>query len=684
MKKMAMTKAPAKDMSNMDMHDMDMDMGNGQMMHMGNLKRKFWVSLILTLPLIIMSPMMGMQLPFQLIVHPWTDYLAAILGTAIFIYGGQPFFSGAKAELANRKPAMMTLIAMGIGVAFVYSIYAVVANNWLQVTPPVTDFFWELATLIDIMLLGHWIEMNTVMNAGSAVDNLAKLLPSSAHKVVAGQVSDVDVAALTTGDHVQVRAGEKIPADGVIVSGATSVNEAMVTGEARLVEKQVDAQVVGGSVNGEGTFEMRITGTGEDGYLAQVMKLVSDAQAAKSAQENMADRVAGLLFYAALTVAIVAFIVWMLVGNLALALSIAVTVLVIACPHALGLAVPLVVARSTAIAASHGLLIRNRDAMEQVKKLNYALMDKTGTLTAGNFKVAEYQSLDSAYTADQVLSIMASLETGSSHPLAVGILKAAKAQELTPVEATDSEQLTGVGLSGTVAGQTYQVVSAAYLDRQKLAYDQAAFSRLASAGNSVSYLIQDRQVLGYAAQGDQIKPEAKNLIDSLKAQHITPVMLTGDNAQSAQVVAKQLGITEVHASLLPEDKAKLVKQYQSDGSHVMMIGDGVNDAPSLASAEIGVAIGSGTDVAIDSADVVLVKSNPNDVVEFLELARNTTRKMTQNLWWGAGYNVITIPLAAGILAPWGFLLNPMVGAVVMSFSTVIVAINAMTLHVKKA
>jgi len=684
MKKMAMTKAPAKDMSNMDMHDMDMDMGNGQMMHMGNLKRKFWVSLILTLPLIIMSPMMGMQLPFQLIFHPWTDYLVAILGTVIFIYGGQPFFSGAKAELANRKPAMMTLIAMGIGVAFVYSIYAVVANNWLQVTPPVTDFFWELATLIDIMLLGHWIEMNTVMNAGSAVDNLAKLLPSSAHKVVAGQVSDVDVAALTTGDHVQVRAGEKIPADGVIVSGATSVNEAMVTGEARLVEKQVDAQVVGGSVNGEGTFEMRITGTGEDGYLAQVMKLVSDAQAAKSAQENMADRVAGLLFYAALTVAIVAFIVWMLVGNLALALSIAVTVLVIACPHALGLAVPLVVARSTAIAASHGLLIRNRDAMEQVKKLNYALMDKTGTLTAGNFKVAEYQSLDSAYTADQVLSIMASLETGSSHPLAVGILKAAKAQELTPVEATDSEQLTGVGLSGTVAGQTYQVVSAAYLDRQKLAYDQAAFSRLASAGNSVSYLIQDRQVLGYAAQGDQIKPEAKNLIDSLKAQHITPVMLTGDNAQSAQVVAKQLGITEVHASLLPEDKAKLVKQYQSDGSHVMMIGDGVNDAPSLASAEIGVAIGSGTDVAIDSADVVLVKSNPNDVVEFLELARNTTRKMTQNLWWGAGYNVITIPLAAGILAPWGFLLNPMVGAVVMSFSTVIVAINAMTLHVKKA
>ncbi|CAJ1230269.1 Copper-exporting P-type ATPase B [Lactiplantibacillus xiangfangensis] len=670
------------DSKKMDMNMDDMDMGNGQMMHMGNLKLKFWVSLVLTIPIIVMSPMMGVRLPFQFTFLPWSDYLVAVLGTILFVYGGQPFFSGAKAELANHKPAMMTLITMGISVAYVYSIYAVIANDMLHVTPMVTDFFWELATLIDIMLLGHWIEMNTVMNAGSAVDHLAKLLPSTAHKVVDGEVQDVTVAQLVKGDQVQVRAGEKIPADGQIVSGATSVNEAMVTGEARLVEKKVKDQVVGGSVNGEGTFEMTVTGTGEDGYLAQVMKLVSDAQAAKSSQENMADRVAGLLFYAALTVSIVAFITWLLVGNLALALSIAVTVLVIACPHALGLAIPLVVARSTAIAAGHGLLIRNRDAMEQVKKLNYALMDKTGTLTAGNFKVADYQSSDAELKADDVLKIMASLETGSSHPLAVGILTAAKAHKLALVNADDVHQITGVGLSGQVAGRTYQIVSAAYLDRQKLTYDQATFERLASAGNSVSYLMADDQVLGYVAQGDQIKPESKNLIDSLKAQHITPVMLTGDNPQSAQVVAKQLGITEVHASLLPEDKAKLVKQYQSDGSHVMMIGDGVNDAPSLAQAEVGVAIGSGTDVAIDSADVVLVKSNPNDVVDFLDLARQTTRKMTQNLWWGAGYNVITIPLAAGILAPIGFLLNPMVGAVVMSLSTIIVAINAMTLRLK--
>ncbi|WP_048000901.1 heavy metal translocating P-type ATPase [Lactiplantibacillus herbarum] len=674
------------DMQGMSKHDMkhmdDMDMGHGQMMHMGNLKLKFWVSLVLTIPIVVMSPMMGVNLPFQVVFQPWSDYIVAILGTILFLYGGQPFFSGAKAEVANRKPAMMTLITMGISVAYVYSIYAVIANDFLHAKPMVTDFFWELATLIAIMLLGHWIEMNTVMNAGSAVDNLAKLLPSTAHKIVDGQVQEVAISDLAKSDHVQVRAGEKIPADGTVVSGATSVNESMVTGEAKLVEKKAQDKVVGGSVNGDGTFEMQVTGTGESGYLAQVMKLVSDAQSAKSSQENMADKVAGLLFYAALTVSIVAFVTWLLIGNLALALSIAVTVLVIACPHALGLAIPLVVARSTAIAARHGLLIRNRDAMEQVKKLNYALMDKTGTLTAGNFKVADYQGVTTQFTADEVLAMMSGLENGSSHPLAVGILAAAKEHQIAATKVTDVHQITGVGLSGTIDGKEYRIVSAAYLDKEKLVYDQETFDRLASAGNSVSFLIQDKTVLGFAAQGDQIKPESKNLIDSLKAQHITPVMLTGDNKQSAQVVAKQLGITEVHASLLPEDKAKLVKQYQADGSNVMMIGDGVNDAPSLAQAEIGVAIGSGTDVAIDSADIVLVKSNPNDVVDFLELARQTTSKMAQNLWWGAGYNIVTIPLAAGVLAPIGFILNPMFGAVVMSLSTVIVAINAMTLRLK--
>ncbi|ANK62186.1 ATPase [Loigolactobacillus backii] len=662
-------------------HSDDMMMHGGHMMHMGNLRRKFWISLVLTIPMLLMSDMMGMKLPFQ-ITFTGSDWVVAVLGTILFVYGGAPFFSGAKGELQEHKPAMMTLITMGIGVAYIYSIYAVIANNIFQVHPLVTNFFWELATLIDIMLLGHWIEMNAVMSAGSAVDNLAKLLPSTAHKLVSGKIQDVAISELVAGDQLQVKAGEKIPADGNLVSGETSVNESMVTGEARQVTKRSQDKVVGGSVNGAGTFEMTVTGTGDSGYLAQVMKLVSDAQQSKSSQENMADRVAGYLFYAALFVGILAFFIWLFVDNLTMALPIAVTVFIIACPHALGLAIPLVVARSTSIAASNGLLIRNRDAMEQVKGLRYTLMDKTGTLTEGNFKVAAFKSVVPEQNDQEILALFAALENGSSHPLAVGILNAAKQKKLSLQQASDVKQLTGVGLQGVIDKTTYRIVSGAYLDKQQVSYDRKAFSKLASAGNSVSFLLKGKNVLGYVAQGDQIKPAAKNLITSLKEQNITPVMLTGDNEETAKKVAQQLGITEYQAQLLPEDKERLVRRYQKKGK-VMMVGDGINDAPSLARADIGVAIGSGTDVAIDSADVVLVKSDPNDVVEFLELARKTTRKMTQNLWWGAGYNILAIPLAAGILAPIGFILDPMVGAVLMSLSTVIVAINALTLHVRR-
>lgn len=677
------------EMSGMDMsmnhHDMDdqmdMPMGDHGMMHMGNLRRKFWVSLVLTLPIIVMTPMMGLKLPFQ-VTFPGSDWVVAIIGTILFIYGGSPFFSGAKAELQERKPAMMSLIAMGISVAYIYSIYAVIANDLFHVHPMVTNFFWELATLIVIMLLGHRIEMNAVMNAGSAVDSLAKLLPDVAHKVVDGQLQDVKVADLTEGDQVSVRAGEQIPADGVLIKGSTTVNEAMVTGESKQVAKQVDDSVIGGAINGDGTFEMRVTGTGASGYLAQVANLVTNAQQSKSQQENMADRVAGTLFYAALSVAIVAFVTWLVVGNLPLALSVAVTVLVIACPHALGLAIPLVVARSTSIAARNGLLIRNRDALERVKTLKFALMDKTGTLTEGDFKVNAVGSYDDQRSEDQVLALLAGLETGSSHPLAVGILRAAKNRNVIPATINDVSQITGAGLSGTWQGQSIQLVSAAYLTKHQLTFDQQQFDSLASAGNSVSYLTIEGQLAGYVAQGDELKPAAKELITALKREHITPVMLTGDNQQTAAKVAAQLGIEEVHAQLLPEDKEKYVRDYQQRGA-VMMIGDGVNDAPSLARAEVGIAIGSGTDVAIDSADVVLVRSDPHDVVEFLELARKTTGKMTQNLWWGAGYNILAIPLAAGILAPLGFMLDPMVGAILMSLSTVIVAINAMTLNIKR-
>ncbi len=669
------------DMSNMDMSDMDMDMGDGHMMHMGNLKRKFWVSLILMIPVILMSPMMGVKLPFQLI-FPGSDWVVAVLGTILFFYGGGPFFSGAKAELQMKQPAMMTLISMGVGVAYIYSIYAVIANNVFHVTPMVNNFFWELSTLIVIMLLGHWIEMNTVMNAGSAVDALGKLLPQEAHVVdEQGNLTDVNLSDLQVGQTVSVRAGEQIPADAEIISGASDVNESLVTGESKAVKKAAGDSVIGGSVNGTGTFTAKVTGTGDSGYLAQVMKLINDAKSAKSDSENLADRVAGWLFYAALFVGILSFIIWLTVANLAVALPVAVAVFVIACPHALGLAVPLVVSRSTAIAAQNGLLIRNRNAMEQVNHLKFALMDKTGTLTMGEFKVNHLVSFDNQRSEDDVLSLMASLEKGSSHPLATGILTAATTKNLSFTTASDTHQETGLGQFGTVANTTYGVVSVNYLEQNNLNYDRDQFSQFAAEGNSISYLVAGKQVLGLVAQGDQIKPAAKMLVTALKRQGITPVMLTGDNQETANKVAASVGIDDVQARLLPEDKERLVQKYQETGK-VLFIGDGVNDAPSLTRADIGMAIGSGTDVALESADIILVSSDPADVIQFLDLARATQRKMTENLWWGAGYNLIAIPLAAGVLAPIGFMLNPMVGAIIMSFSTIIVAINAMTLRIK--
>ncbi|WP_225419782.1 heavy metal translocating P-type ATPase [Levilactobacillus cerevisiae] len=670
------------DMSKMDMNDMDMDMGDGHMMHMGNLKRKFWVSLILTIPVVLMSPMMGMHLVPTQWLFPGSDWVVAILGTVLFFYGGGAFFSGAKAEIQMKRPAMMTLIAMGIGVAYIYSIYAVIANNVYHVTPVVNNFFWELSTLIVIMLLGHWIEMNTIMNAGSAVDALGKLLPQEAHvQDDQGNITDVQLSNLQVGQTVVIRAGEQIPADAKIISGTSAVNESLVTGESKAVNKSIDDELIGGAVNGTGTLTAKVTGTGDSGYLAQVMKLITDAKGAKSKAENLADKVAGWLFYAALFVGILAFVVWLTVGNLATALPVAVAVFVIACPHALGLAVPLVVSRSTALAAQNGLLIRNRTAMEQVNQIKYALMDKTGTLTMGEFKVNHLVSLAADLDEQTVLQRLADLESGSSHPLATGILTAAKAKGLTVTAATDTRQETGMGQFGTIAGTTYGVVSVNYLEKKQLDYDHDQFSQFAAEGNSISYLVAGDQVLGLVAQGDQIKPNAKMLISSLKHQGITPVMLTGDNQETANKVAASIGITEVQARLLPEDKERLVQEYQQKGK-ILFIGDGVNDAPSLARADIGMAIGSGTDVAIESADIILVSSDPADVIQFLDLARATHRKMTENLWWGAGYNLIAIPLAAGVLAPIGFILNPMVGAIVMSLSTVIVAINAMTLKLK--
>ncbi|WP_420868384.1 copper-translocating P-type ATPase [Apilactobacillus nanyangensis] len=678
------------DMGHMNMSGMGcgMDMGHGGMdhgsmghMHMGNLKLKFWISLILTIPIIIMSPMMGMKMPFQ-VTFPGSDFVVLVLGTILFIYGGYPFFTSCISEMKSKKPGMMSLITMGISVAYVYSVYAVIANDILKVTPMVNDFFWELSTLIVIMLLGHWIEMNSVMNAGSALNKLAELLPDNAHLVESdGQTKDVSVHELSEGQTILIKSGEKVPADGTIVDGSTALNESLITGESRDVQKSVDDSVIGGSINGSGTIKVKITGTGESGYLSKVMNMVSEAQSSKSEAEDLANKVAGYLFYAALVVALIAFVTWSIIHGVAYAIPITVSVLIIACPHALGLAIPLIISRMTSISATHGLLIRNKTALEGIKQIRYALMDKTGTLTQGDFKVNAYDSLDSNIDKKDVIRIAAAIESSSSHPLAQGIVQAFKDLNEESLQAENVEEIAGSGIKGTVDGKEYQVVSSSYLDKNGIDYDQKTADKYLQQGNSLSYVVEDGKVVGYIAEGDSIKPGAKDMIDFLNSQNIIPVMLTGDNKQAADKVASILGIEEVNAQLVPEDKQKLVTKYQEKGK-VMFIGDGVNDAPSLTKADLGVAIGSGTDVAIESADVVLVNSDPADVINLVKLAKHARTKMIQNLWWGAGYNIIALPLAAGALSSVGIIIGPMLGAVIMSLSTVIVAINAMTLKIK--
>lgn len=579
---------------------------------------------------------------------------------------------------------MMTLVALGISVAYIYSLYAFYMNNFSSATGHTMDFFWELATLILIMLLGHWIEMNAVGNAGDALKKMAELLPNSAIKVMDnGQREEVKISDIMTDDIVEVKAGESIPTDGIIVQGQTSIDESLVTGESKKVQKNQNDNVIGGSINGSGTIQVKVTAVGEDGYLSQVMGLVNQAQNDKSSAELLSDKVAGYLFYFAVSVGVISFIVWMLIQNdVDFALERLVTVLVIACPHALGLAIPLVTARSTSIGAHNGLIIKNRESVEIAQHIDYVMMDKTGTLTEGNFSVNHYESFKNDLSNDTILSLFASLESQSNHPLAISIVDFAKSKNVSFTNPQDVNNIPGVGLEGLIDNKTYKITNVSYLDKHKLNYDDDLFTKLAQQGNSISYLIEDQQVIGMIAQGDQIKESSKQMVADLLSRNITPVMLTGDNNQVAHAVAKELGISDVHAQLMPEDKESIIKDYQSDGNKVMMVGDGINDAPSLIRADIGIAIGAGTDVAVDSGDIILVKSNPSDIIHFLTLSNNTMRKMVQNLWWGAGYNIVAVPLAAGALAFIGLILSPAVGAILMSLSTVIVAINAFTLKLK--
>lgn len=667
-------------MSGMDHSHMDHENMSGMdhSMHMGNFKQKFWLSLILAIPIILFSPMMGMSFPFQ-VTFPGSNWVVLVLATILFIYGGQPFLSGAKMELKQKSPAMMTLIAMGITVAYVYSVYSFIANL-INPHTHVMDFFWELATLIVIMLLGHWIEMNAVSNASDALQKLAELLPESVKRLKKdGTEETVSLKEVHEGDRLIVRAGDKMPTDGTIDKGHTIVDESAVTGESKGVKKQVGDSVIGGSINGDGTIEITVTGTGENGYLAKVMEMVRKAQGEKSKLEFLSDKVAKWLFYVALVVGIIAFIAWLFLANLPDALERMVTVFIIACPHALGLAIPLVVARSTSIAAKNGLLLKNRNAMEQANDLDVIMLDKTGTLTQGKFTVTGIEILDEAYQEEEILKYIGALEAHANHPLAIGIMNYLKEKKITPYQAQEQKNLAGVGLEATVEDKDVKIINEKEAKRLGLKIDPERLKNYEAQGNTVSFLVVSDKLVAVIALGDVIKPEAKEFIQAIKEKNIIPVMLTGDNPKAAQAVAEYLGINEYYGGLLPDDKEAIVQRYLDQGKKVIMVGDGINDAPSLARATIGMAIGAGTDIAIDSADVVLTNSDPKDILHFLELAKETRRKMIQNLWWGAGYNIIAIPLAAGILAPIGLILSPALGAVLMSLSTVVVALNALTL-----
>lgn len=665
------------------MHEMNHQQMTGMehSMHMGNFKQKFWLSFVLAIPIIVLSPMMGLELPFQF-SFPGSEWVVLILATILFFYGGQPFLSGAKMELKQKNPAMMTLISLGITVSYLYSVYSFVATHFFH--QHVMDFFWELASLIVIMLLGHWIEMNAVSNASNALQKLAELLPDEVTKLHAdGHEERLSLQAVYEKDILIVRAGDKMPTDGVILKGQSIVDESAVTGESKGVKKAIGDRVIGGSVNGDGTIQIQVTGTGETGYLAKVMEMVRKAQAEKSHLEALSDKVAKWLFYVALTVGLIAFIIWLSFTDLPTALERMVTVFIIACPHALGLAIPLVVARATSIAAKSGLLLKNRNALENAHDIEMIFLDKTGTLTQGTFAVTGVEVMDTTYSSETMLKYIGALEASANHPIATGIMNYLKEKQITPYTAQDEQNISGVGLSGSIEGKTVKIINQKELQRIGQTIDTHLLQPYQEQGNTISFLIIDDQLIGFIALGDTIKPEAQQFIAQLQQRGIEPVMLTGDNEEAAKNVAHYLNMTTYYANLLPDDKERIVSDWTKKDKRLMMVGDGINDAPSLARATIGVAIGAGTDVAIDSADVVLTNSNPEDILHFLNLAQATRKKMIQNLWWGAGYNILAIPLAAGVLAPFGFLLSPAVGAILMSLSTIVVALNAMTLTLKK-
>ncbi len=639
-------------------------------------RKRFWVTLILTPPVLLLSPMIQHWLGIaQKLAFAGDGLVLFALSTIAYVYGGWPFLVGFTSELRKGQPGMMTLIALAISAAYFFS--AATTFGF-----PGEPFYWELVTLVAIMLLGHWVEMRSVMGASRALEELVRLLPDSATKIDAdGSTHEVSISALQPGDRVLVRPGAKVPVDGTIIEGSSGFNEAMLTGESRPVSKTVGATAIGGAINGANAVTIEVTATGDATYLAQVIDLVKKAQATRSRTQDIANRAAAWLTYIALAVGFGTFFIWWLVlgASLQFALERMVTVMVVACPHALGLAVPLVVAVSTSLSAGNGLLIRDRAAFERARNLNAVVFDKTGTLTEGRFGVSDIVLLTGG-SEDEELAFAAAAESQSEHPIAHGIVAEAKNRDLTVPKASDVRNITGEGIVANVDGQDIRIVSPGHLARQGKAIDHERLKQLESQGKTVVVLVRAEEPRALFALADIVRPESKDAIAELKALGINSVMLTGDAKGVAQAVSEELGIAEYFAEVLPDQKSEKIEELQARGLQVAMVGDGVNDAPALVVADLGIAIGAGTDVAVESADVVLVRSDPRDVAAILGLSRATYRKMVQNLIWATGYNAIAIPMAAGITFGTGFLMTPAVAAVFMSASTVIVAINAQFLR----
>jgi len=604
---------------------------------------------------------------------PGNPYVLFGLGTIVYFYGGWPFLKGFWSEIKSGAPGMMTLISMAISVAYFYSSTTVFGLKGV-------DFFWELATLIAIMLIGHWIEMKSVLGASKALQLLVSMMPAEAHKVIGDKIEDIALDKLLKDDIILIKPGEKVPADGIITEGTSYLNESMLTGESKPVKKEVNDKVIGGSVNGNSTINVKVEHTGKDSYLNKVIKMVEDAQKTKSKMQNLSDRAAKWLTYIALAIGFGTLATWLLLGfPFVFALERMVTVMVIACPHALGLAIPLVVAISTAVSAQNGLLIRNRTAFEESRKISALLFDKTGTLTKGDFGVTRIETVDKNFTTEEVLRLASALEQSSEHPIAVGIIKKVKENKVVIPTLEKFKAITGKGVEAIVEGKEVKVVSPGYLRENNISIPEDAYS---DAAETVVFIVIDNKLVGFIALADEIRPESAEAIRIFKKNNIKVLMATGDNEITAKAVSDKLGLDGYFAEVLPHQKVEIIKELQAKGEFVAMTGDGVNDAPALAQANVGIAVGSGTDVAAETADIILVNSNPQDIANLILFGKATYNKMIQNLIWATGYNVIAIPLAAGVLYSSGFVLGPAIGAVFMSLSTIIVAINAQLLKRK--